>query len=126
LKSDSAAVPLRPSVANSVILFALLASVFLSLAQYYFKIASGSADLHHPGALFLQIRLWLGAAFYVVSLYWTMKAYQGGDISFVLPLVSLCDVWNVLLGHFALGEPITTTRVLGIGIILTGITVLTR
>ncbi len=126
MKSAEAAIPNRPSVASSVVVFALLASVFLSLAQYYFKIASGAADLHQPGALFLQAKLWLGIGFYLVSFYWTMKAYQGGDISFVLPIVSLCDVWNVLLAHFALGEPITVTRMLGIGIIFSGIIVLTR
>ena len=106
--------------------FAFLASLFISLAQYYFKISSHSGG--SGGALEILVRpaLYLGLGFYLLSFYWTMRAYQWEGISFVLPVVTLCDVWNVLLAHFSLGEAVTPTRIVGIAIILLGIFVLTR
>ncbi|MFO1463490.1 MAG: hypothetical protein U1F66_06905 [bacterium] len=112
--------------ARKAIVFALLASVFISLAQFYFKVGSGGVLPGQPASILAQPQVWWGVLFYLVSLYWTMKAYQWGDLSFVLPIVCLCDVWNVLLGYFALGEALTVTRLAGTGIILLGILVLTR
>ncbi|KAB2843007.1 EamA family transporter [bacterium] len=106
--------------------FALLASLFVSFAQWQFKDASAGLSLQHPTAALASPALWWGVFSYVVSLYWTLKAYQWGDISFVLPVVSLCNVWNVVLGYFVLGEPLTAARLLGTALILAGIAVLAR
>ena len=106
--------------------FAFLASLFVSLAQWQFKDASAALSLQHPTAALVSPALWVGVLSYIISLYWTLQAYRWGDISFVLPIVSLCNVWNVFLGYFALGEPLTPARVLGTALILVGIAVLTR
>lgn len=106
--------------------FATVASLFVSLAQWQFKEVGGGLDPGHPVGALASPALWIGALSYLASLYWTLKAYQWGDISFVLPIVSLCNVWNVLLGYFVLGEPLTVARLSGTAIILAGIAVLTR
>jgi len=106
--------------------FAFLASIFISLAQYYFKVSSHSGSSGGALETLAHPSVYLGLVFYLLSLYWTMRAYQWEDISFVIPVVTLCDVWNVLLAHFSLGEAITPPRIAGIAIILLGIFVLTR
>lgn len=121
----------NPSVSSShqprkAFVFALLASIFISLAQYYFKVSSHSGSSGGVLEILANPAVYLGLVFYLLSLYWTMRAYQWEDISFVIPVVTLCDVWNVLLAHFSLGEPITPPRIAGIAIILLGIFVLTR
>lgn len=108
------------------VVFATLASIFVSLAQWQFKVVGEGLDPATPLAALASSALWIGALSYLASLYWTLKAYQWGDISFVLPIVSLCNVWNVFLGYFVLGEPLTAARLSGTAIILAGIAVLTR
>lgn len=106
--------------------FAVLASLFVSLAQWQFKDASAAMSLRDPTSALASPALWLGGLSYLISLYWTLKAYRWGDISYVLPIVSLCNVWNILLGYFALGEPLTASRLAGTALILAGIAILTR
>jgi len=106
--------------------FAILASFFISATQFYFKIGSIEVDLSHPWTLFLSLKIWFGVFFYLVAFYWTMKAYQCGEISVVLPVLSLCDVWNVCLAVLVLHEPLTGFRILGTSLILLGILVVSR
>lgn len=106
--------------------FAFLASLFVSLAQWQFKAASASLSPENPLGALASPALWLGTLSYIISLYWTLQAYRWGDISFVLPIVSLCNVWNIFLGYFILGEPLTAASLLGTALILAGIAVLTR
>jgi len=85
--------------------FAFLASLFISLAQYYFKISSHSGGSGGAFEILVHPAVYLGLGFYLLSFYWTMRAYQWEGISFVLPVVSAiahsanvldCLVWSLV------------------------------
>lgn len=116
---------IRPSLRRAL-LFAILASGFISATQFYFKLGSAEILLTAPLTWLGNPHIALGVFFYLWAFYWTMKAHQCGELGLVLPVLSLCDVWNVLLAVFILHEPLTPFRILGTLLILVGVAVVSR
>ena len=67
-----------------------------------------------------------GLSCYVVSVAVWIAALSRVDVSLAYPMLSLGYVVNALLAAWLFGEPLTLPRLLGIGIILVGVFVLTR
>jgi multidrug transporter EmrE-like cation transporter len=70
--------------------------------------------------------LWVGLTCYGVSVIVWILALSRVDVSIAYPMLSIGYVVNALAAWSLLGEALTTQRVMGIGIIIVGVVVLTR
>ncbi len=64
-----------------------------------------------------------GVCLLAVWLFSNLSLLSWADLSYVLPVTSTAYVLAAVLGHFLLGEPVSTRRWLGILLIMTGATV---
>ena len=106
-----------------LILPALLASGLLaSLGSYFLK---RSTDRGLSVRLLIRTpQLYLGGMLYVASALLNMYLLKILPYSLVVPLGSLTYVWTLLLSRFLLGEPVTRSKLIGIGLILGGVTLI--
>ncbi|HKJ50623.1 MAG TPA: EamA family transporter [Gammaproteobacteria bacterium] len=70
--------------------------------------------------------LWAGLACYGISVIVWILALSRVDVSIAYPMLSIGYVVNALAAWSLLGEALTTQRVVGIGIIIVGVVVLSR
>ena len=103
------------------------AIVILSNTLGNFFIARGMRGLAAPADSALRMLLaiftpWvaLGIALLILWLLTRMVLLSWADLSYVLPVTSLGYVANALMGHFFLGEHITTARWGGTLLIVAG------
>ena len=103
------------------------AIVILSNTLGNFFIARGMRGLAVPADSALHMLLaiftpWvaLGIALLILWLLSRMVLLSWADLSYVLPVTSLGYVANALMGHFFLGEHITTARWSGTLLIVAG------
>ena len=73
-----------------------------------------------------QLPILGGLACYVVSVVVWILGLSRVDVSIAYPLLSLGYVLNAAAAWWLFGEAMTPTRLLGIGIIIVGVYVLTR
>lgn len=92
----------------------------------------GAIELRLTEALPTTLRLaqepwlWLGLGCYVISVVIWILALSRVDVSIAYPMLSLGYVVNALAAWAWLGEAMSLTRVVGIGIIIFGVFVLAR
>ncbi len=92
----------------------------------------GAIELRLTEALPTTLRLaqepwlWLGLGCYVISVVIWILALSRVDVSIAYPMLSLGYVVNALAAWAWLGEAMSLTRVVGIGIIILGVYVLAR
>jgi multidrug transporter EmrE-like cation transporter len=70
--------------------------------------------------------LWAGLVCYGVSLVVWLGGLSRAPVSVAYPLLSIGYVVNAVAAYYLFGESLTTAKVLGIGLIIAGIFVLTR
>ena len=70
--------------------------------------------------------LWVGLTCYGISVIVWILALSRVDVTIAYPMLSIGYVVNALAAWTLLGEALTGQRVLGIGIIIIGVIVLTR
>jgi multidrug transporter EmrE-like cation transporter len=63
----------------------------------------------------------LGAACYVLSLFFWILGLSRVPVSVAYPLLSVGYIINAIAAHYLFGEDVTTTRWLGIGFIVVGV-----
>lgn len=76
--------------------------------------------------LALDPRILGGVGCYVVSLVLWIMALSRSDVSAIYPLVSIGFVLNALFAWWLLGESLSASRLLGIGIIILGVIIVAR
>jgi multidrug transporter EmrE-like cation transporter len=67
-----------------------------------------------------------GAACYVLSLFVWIVGLSRVPVSIAYPLLSVGYVLNALAAHYLLGEALTSTRWMGIGLIVAGVFLVAR
>lgn len=93
------------------IVLMILSSCLVSVGQLFWKFSEGvTLQWLIPGFLCYG----LGALVMII-------AYRYGELSVLQPLLSVSYVLALILSVLFLGETITTTKVLGIMIIMTGV-----
>ena len=70
--------------------------------------------------------LFAGFAIYGMGALAMLAAYRFGSLSVLQPINSVSYVISIILGHFAFQEPITVGKLVGILVIMTGVTLLAR
>ena len=115
-----------------VYFFAFLSISFSAFAQYLLKIGvsrlsfSKSAGLwYNVKELLLDLPLIGGVACYVISMVLWLLVLSKMEMSKAYPLVSIGYIITLFLGYFLLGEALTVSKIVGVGIIVIGVIVLT-
>ncbi len=107
----------------SSMLLVFLASFLGSFGAVYLK--SGAGRLHRElRTLVFNWRLALGVAFYLLSSFFFVLALRKGELTVLYPMVSLGYIWTLLWSRLFFKEAVTRTKVVGIGLVLTGIVLL--
>ena len=70
--------------------------------------------------------LWTGLTLYAISVVVWILALSRVDVSIAYPMLSLGYVVNAFAAYWLFGEVLTPMRLVGIGIIIVGVYVLTR
>jgi drug/metabolite transporter (DMT)-like permease len=109
-----------------VIIFAPLGNVLLSKGMKHV----GAVTLQSPadlGHVFIQVFsspfIWLGIAFLLLFFVAYLLVLSWADYSFVQPASATSYGVVAILGHFALKEPISATRWIGVLVICLGVLV---
>lgn len=86
----------------------------------FFKL--GSKDFSfNPLKLLRNYNLIIGFLLYGISATGYVVALKGGELSILYPLVSVAYVWVSIISVKFLGEKMTTSKVIGIAIIILGV-----
>ena len=97
---------------------ALFMQVIGSFFVLPFALESTALLVLHPWALLGGVLLGVINAFATLSLY---KGFEVGRLSIVSPIASSCPVVSILLAVLFLGESVTDERLLGIGLVIVGV-----
>jgi drug/metabolite transporter (DMT)-like permease len=76
--------------------------------------------------VFMSLWIWLGIVSMLLFLAAFLLVLSWADFSYVLPATASMYVFIPLLGHFLLGETVTTLRWLGVGLICLGVVLVGR
>ena len=118
--------------AFALILTGVLLNAIAQLALKASVKDMGAIELRLAEALPTTLRLaqepwlWLGMGCYVVSVVIWILALSRVDVGIAYPMLSLGYVVNALAAWAWLGEAMSLSRVLGIGIIILGVFILAR
>jgi uncharacterized membrane protein len=107
-----------------MVTFGPLGDVFLGkgMKSVVATVAWGPSDIVHFFArAFTSGTVWLGIALLVAFFIAYTLVLSWADFSFVQPASSFAYAIVALLGHFLLGEVVSTTRWIGIAIICLGV-----
>jgi uncharacterized membrane protein len=109
-----------------VVLFAPLGNVFLSKGMK----TVGTLSLHQPSDIihvFWQVFscpfIWIGIGFLLLFFIAYLLVLSWADYSFVQPASATSYGVVAILGHFALKEPISIVRWIGVAVICLGVLV---
>ena len=105
-----------------IIVVILLVETFISsLASYFLKKAS-PADGGSKIKLLLSPFFYLGGVMYVIAALGNIYLLQKLPYAVVLPLGSITYIWTMFLSNRLLGEKITKRKILGMIVIIVGVT----
>jgi len=99
------------------------ASFVGSFGAVFLKIGAGRLQ-RNLLSIVTNWRLAMGVAFYLFSSVLFVMGVREGELSVLYPMVSLGSVWTLFWSRLFLGEPLTRTKFMALGLILIGITVL--
>lgn len=93
------------------IVLILCSSVFVCIGQLLWKVSATQGDLY----------LLVGFVFYGVGAILMILSYRYGELSVLQPMLSMNYVLSIMLGVLILQEPLTITKIIGVGIISLGV-----
>ncbi len=107
----------------SSMLLVLLASFVGSFGAVYLK--AGAGRLHRNlRSLVFNWRLALGVGFYLLSSFFFVLGLRRGELTVLYPMVSLGYIWTLLWSRLFFKEAMTRSKLVGVGMVLTGIVLL--
>jgi multidrug transporter EmrE-like cation transporter len=107
----------------SSILLVFLAAFIGSFGAVFLKSGAGRLSWEWR-AIFLNWRLAAGVASFLISSIFFVLALRDGELSVLYPFVALGYVWTLFWSRLFFGEPFTRYKLIGLGLILTGIVLL--
>jgi multidrug transporter EmrE-like cation transporter len=75
-------------------------------------------------SVYTNWRLAAGVGAYLVSAVFFVFGLRRGELSILYPMVSLGYIWTLFWSRLFFGEPLTRTKFLALGLILSGIAIL--
>lgn len=117
-------------------LLLIITSVLLgSIGQVILKVGANKlgALALHPQTLITDIfrmirvpEIIIGLIFFGLSFVLWVKVLTKSDLSYAYPMVSLGYINVIILSYFFFKEPFTTTKILGITLIIFGVIILNK
>lgn len=101
-----------------------LITIIGAFGAFYFKKASEEFSLH-PLKLLKNWQFVLAGFLYVISTIGYVILLKHEDLTIMYPLASLQYVWVALLSSWLLSEKITGKKIVGIGFIIIGVSLIT-
>lgn len=101
----------------------LSASFVGSFGALFLKIGAGKLQRNLMSVI-TNWRLILGVVFYLFSSVLFVLGVRKGELSVLYPMVSLGSVWTLFWSRLVLGEPLTRSKFVALGMILCGIALL--
>jgi multidrug transporter EmrE-like cation transporter len=101
----------------------LSGSFFGSFGALFLKLGAGKLQKGLISVV-TNWRLGLGIAFYLFSSVFFVLGVRKGELSVLYPMVSLGSVWTLFWSWLILGEPLTRSKFVALGMILCGIALL--
>jgi multidrug transporter EmrE-like cation transporter len=86
----------------------------------------GQLGWHNSAVLFTTVPFWCGLACYGISLLLWLGALSRVPVSIAYPMLSIGYVVNAAAAALLFDEPLTSTKVGGIGLIIAGVVVVSR
>ena len=108
--------PLKYPVLAPILLM-VFSSVFIAVAQSFFKIASTTTN----PLLLNYTSFFLGVFIYFSAFFTSTIAYKYGHLSVLFPLTSISIAINLVLSHVLFAEPITFRQIAGTIVIIIGV-----
>jgi drug/metabolite transporter (DMT)-like permease len=102
------------------IIIMIICTFFTAFGQFFQKKGTENLILTFPG-IFTNYFLFLGLFLYGIGAFLLIIALRFGDLNVLYPIISLTFIWVTILSSFYLSESISTNKILGIGVILTGV-----
>lgn len=100
--------------------FVLTGSIIGSFGAVFLK--SGALALRrHWSSIVFNWRLAVGVIAYLLSSVLFVKGVSNGELSVLYPMVSLGYICTLLWSHLFFHEPVTKSKLGGVGLILIGI-----
>jgi drug/metabolite transporter (DMT)-like permease len=104
----------------SSILLVFLASFIGSFGAVFLKLGAGR--LHREiSSLLLNWRLAAGVALYLLSFVFYYMGLRVGQLSVLYPMIALGYIWTMVWSRLFFKEPITSLKLCGIVLIMTGV-----
>lgn len=97
------------------IIMMVLSSLCVCIGQLFWKLSNFDNFL---------LYLIIGFALYGVGALLMIKAYSFGSLSVLQPILSINYIFTLLFGYAILSESISTTKLIGVLIITTGVFIL--
>lgn len=106
-----------------ILLFVLLLMGFFASAGSFFLKKSTVGGLH-VHKLLRSPHFYLGGGLYVLSALLNLYLLKQLPYSVVVPLGALTYIWTLLIAHRFLGEKVTKQKILGVLLILLGVSLI--
>lgn len=111
-----------------VYLLAISSIMLGAVGQFGLKLAAGELEMGggiwQLGLSMINIKLILAVVCFVTSMLMWIFVLRKMELSIAYPMVSLGYVFVMLLSYYFLQEQLTLTKLLGTGLIVTGVVVL--
>src|SRR3954447_22735598 len=104
----------------SSILLVVFASFIGSFGAAFLKSGSGKLE-GGLRSLLVNWRLALGIGAFLLSSYFFVLGVRNGELTVLYPMASLGYFWTLLWSRLFFHEPLTRSKFLGVGLILTGL-----
>jgi multidrug transporter EmrE-like cation transporter len=108
-----------------IVLF-LIAALLGALGQYFYKT---SAESGNGGFLtwFSNYRFVTGVVCYIAIMFLFVWAFRiGGALTVLYPVYATTFIWSLIIGVVFLKEILTFFKIIGVGLIILGIILITR
>jgi multidrug transporter EmrE-like cation transporter len=104
----------------SSILLVVLASFIGSFGAVFLKGGAGRLERNLKSLIF-NWRLAAGVFAFLLSSYFFVQGLRQGELTVLYPMASLSYLWTLLWSRIVFREPFTTSKFVGLGLILIGI-----
>ena len=106
------------------IILVLICTLFTSAAQVLYKAGANNLDFQNWMTLFTNWQIGLGILLYGIAAVLLIFAFKHGELSVIFPMISTSYIWVSLLAVYYFGESFTTVRIVGIIVIILGVTLI--
>lgn len=125
--ATTASAPVRKSFRfnrRQTIALVFCCTVFGAIAQILIKYGANMLPNGHPVSMITNLHLMAGYSLYGISTILLVLALRDGELSILYPVISLTYVWVTFLSVMFFKESLNLFKILGVFIIVAGVTVL--